>query len=157
MFGGGSCVVGIGAEMRWHVTGGRVMSGIKICPGTRPVTRGRLEETTGYRDRYRCRRWWHQIELRVSVTRHKELALILVRRWICRCRLRGCCQTLKVKLVRVSLAVYLCHYVLVVIVSANQIGASNEDRGIARAPRKEGPAARACNSIGQTDGKIIAA
>jgi len=40
VLGGGSCVMRVGAEMWWHVSGGRVMAGVQVgARARRPVTR----------------------------------------------------------------------------------------------------------------------
>lgn len=118
VLGGGSCVMRIRAKMRWHVSGRGVMSSIQIGSWTRPVTRCRLEKSTWHGDRDRSGRRRHQVELRVTVARHEELALIFVRRWICSCWLSRRGQPLEVELVSVPLAMDLCHDVLVVVVPA---------------------------------------
>lgn len=121
VLGGGSCVMRIGAEMRWHVSGCRVMAGIQVgARARRPVARCRLKETAGNGNRNRCRRRRHQVQLSMTVTGHEQLALVLVRRRIGRRRLRRGCQTLEIELVRVPLAVHLRHDVLVVIIPANR-------------------------------------
>jgi len=124
VLGGGSCVMRIGAEMRWHVSGGRVMAGIQVgSRARRPVARCRLEEAAGNGNRDRRRRRRHQVQLGVTVTGHEELTLVLVRRWIGRRRLRRGCQPLEIELVRVPLAVHLRHDVLVIVIPANKPGA----------------------------------
>lgn len=111
----------IGAEMRWHMSGGRMMAGIQVRPRTRrPVARRRLKETTGYGNRDRRRRRRHQVQLGMTVTGHEQLALVLVRRRIGSRRLRRGRQPLEIELVRVPLAVYLRHDVLVVIIPASR-------------------------------------
>lgn len=121
VLGGGSCVMRIGAEMRWHVSRGRVMAGIQVgARARRPVARCRLEETAGNGNRDRRRRRRHQVQLGVAVTGHEELALVFVRRRIGRRRLRRGCQPLEIELVRVPLAMHLRHDVLVVVIPANK-------------------------------------
>lgn len=57
-------------------------------------------------------------QLRGMVVRaHEEVALVLVSR-VAGCRLRGRRQPLEIELVRVSLSMYLRHYIFVVVVSA---------------------------------------
>lgn len=121
MLGGGSCVMRIGAEMWWHVSGGRVMARVQVgARARRPVARRRLKETTGNGNRDGRSRWRHEVQLGMPVTGHEQLALVLVRRRIGRRRLRGGRQPLEVELVRVPLAVYLRHDVLVVVVPASR-------------------------------------
>jgi len=120
MLGGGSCVMRVGAEMWWHVSGGRVMAGVQVgARARRPVARRRLKEAAGNGNRDGRRRRRHQVQLGVSVTGHEQLALVLVSRRVGRCRLRRSRQTLEVELVRVPLAVHLRHDVLVVVVPAS--------------------------------------
>lgn len=54
----------------------------------------------------------------MTITRHEELALVLVSRRVSRSRLGRGGQTLKVKFVRVPLSMDLGHDVLVVVIPA---------------------------------------
>ena len=62
--------------------------------------------------------WGHERrELsRVVVRAHEQIALVLIRR-ITRRRLRGRSQALEIEFVGVPLAMNLCHYVFVVVIS----------------------------------------
>lgn len=62
MLGGGSCVMRIGAQMRRHMAGGRVVARVQVRARARgPVAGGRLEKATWNGDRDGGGRWWHEV------------------------------------------------------------------------------------------------